>query len=147
MTVWCVWDRDAQILAVAAETPLRRERRDGCLVISNVSDIDRDRLFDSSMLNSAIDAYWTLSTGRAFDGVSKQIVYSEKAQRLSPESSVERERVGVDGPRYQLSDSVSSGHVAVLAAAHYAVASSRVDMAIDMADEISQLMRGSVVTI
>lgn len=147
VTVWCVWDRAAKILAVAAESPLMRERREGCVVISNVTDVDRDRAFDSSMISRAIDHYWTLSTGVAVDGVSRQIVYADKAQRLSPESAVERDRIGVDGPIYQLSDTVTSGHVAVLAAADYAMESGRIDAAIDMADMISRLANGMAVTI
>ncbi len=146
-TLFSLLDSETNILVVSAEGEYRKERRDGCVVITNDKGIPRDRLFADDDIKDAINAFYSLKNGIAVDGKSSRLAFSERAQRANPESSIEKDGIDQSGPRYRIAENITCAQMATLATCLHAMKSSSIESALDMADELTRLLSGEVVTI
>lgn len=146
-SLFSAYDNDARALVVAVQANYRPERRDGCIVLTNLPDIARDSLFTDDDLKSAINAFYALRNGVAADGKSQRLTFAEKAARANPESAIERDGIKTSGPEYRVSPEVTSVQVAALATCLYATRSDTVERTVQFADELSRLMQGHILTI
>ena len=147
-TVFSVYDPETLILVLAAEAEFRTDRREGCaMVITNDARLDRDRLFRADDLPGAIRAYFDLKGGLAADGRSPRLVFSERAQRASPEHAIERDGMDANGPKYRVSESMTCAQVAVLATCAYARIAATGERAVQFTDTLQTLLSGGVVTV
>ncbi len=146
-TLFSLLDSETNILVVSAEGGYRKERRDGCVVITNDKGISRDRLFADDDIKAAINAFYSLKNGIAEDGRSSRLTFSERVQRANPESSIEKDGIDQSGPRYRIAENITCAQMATLATCLHAMKSSSIESALDMADELTKLLSGEVVTI
>lgn len=150
-TLFSAYDQESRVLVVSVEAAYRSERREGCMVITNDLNIERDGLFSEGELQQAIMEFFTLQGGIASDGKSKRLVFSDKAARANPAQSIEKDGMDANGQRYRILDSITNAQMAALATCWYAA--SRVSVIanmLDMADkliDIELLNRGGILTI
>lgn len=114
------YDLDLRILSVQVSTPLKVERRQGCVVIANQSNLDRDLMFKEDLLAAALQNYYAIKNGVATDGKSPRFVLSEKLGRADPALAVEKDDLDVSGQKYRINGSVSNLQMAVIATCWYA---------------------------
>jgi hypothetical protein len=146
-SLFSVYDPDARVLAVGAEADYRIERREGCIVLTNVPDIVRDALFTDDDLMPAIAAFYSLKAGVAADGKSSRLVFGDRAARANPEQSIERDGFDVNGPKYRVSDGITCSQIAALATCLHATSCDTVERVVDFAEELRVLLSGGIVTI
>lgn len=150
-TLFSAYDADSRVLVVSIEADYRSERREGCMVITNDPNIERDGLFSESELQQSINSFFSMSGGVASDGKSGRLVFSDKAARANPAQSIEKDGMDKTGQRYRISESISSAQIAALATCWYADSRiANIDKVIHMADrliEIELLNRGVIFTI
>jgi len=146
-TVLSAYDLDRKILVVHAETDYRDERVEGCAVITNIQELDRDRLFSADEFKDSIHAFDTLRNGVASDGVSSRLVFGERAKRADPNAVVEQDGISESGIKFRVSPEATNAHVAVLAACWYAVQCDAIGRTVDYFDDLNELLQGQVVTI
>lgn len=148
-TLFAGYDPQTRILSLAAETDFRRERRAGCVVLTNDPDTPRDGWFDErGDLGRAIAAYYQLKLGMADDGKSTRLVFNERAQRANPEQAIERD--GIDptgGAKYRVADGATCGQMASLAVCLYVIKADTVERTVAMADRLKVLTSGGILTI
>lgn len=145
-TVLGALDEDTGILVVAAVAD-RLPRRDGCVLIETDNRADRDSLFEHSSLKEAITAYYDLKGSVAEDGRSALLRFTDRAMRAEPASVIEVDGVDIDGPAYRISPLAGNVQIGALALCWYAHKVGAVNDAANMADELSQLLRGQVWTV
>ena len=150
-TLFSAYDQDAQVLVISVETDYRRERREGCMVITNDTNIERDGLFSEAELQQAIAAFFTLQGGIASDGKAGRLVFADKAARANPAQSIEKDGMDSNGQRFRISESISSAQIAALATCWYAASRiGTLDKVLNMAEkliEIELFNRGAIFTI
>lgn len=146
-SLFSAFDSDTKVLIVSAEAEYRPSRRDGCIVLTNDHDIDRDSLFSDSYLRESIGAYFTLKSGYAADGKSSRLAFSDRAARSNPEQSIEKDGIDSGGPRFRISEGVTCGQIAALATCLYAIRSDTVERTVKMAESFRFLTRGGILTI
>jgi hypothetical protein len=150
-TLFSAYDADSQILVVSVEAEFRRDRREGCMVITNNQDLERDGLFTEDDLKDAIDAFFFMQGGVAIDGKSNRLQFSDRAQRANPGSKIEKDGIDASGQKYRISEDISCAQVAALATCWYANArAGAVNKVLDMAREILDIERlhhGGILTI
>lgn len=150
-TVFSAYNTDSRILVISVESDYRKDRRDGCMVITNDTGIQRDAMFTEDNLQEAIESFFLLQGGVADDGVSQRLVFGEKAARANPAQAIEKDGMDTSGQRYRISENITSAQIAALAACWYA--DRRVQTIEDvftMADrlrEVDAIMGGAVFTI
>lgn len=135
-TIFSAYDEDADVLVIGAEADYRRERRDGCIVLSNDKSIQWDDWFGPDEMQAGINAFFELKHGLAADAKSPRIVFSDRAIRANPEQSIERDGFDETGPRYRVSDGVTCAQVAVLATCIYALKVRAINDSMDMMTEL-----------
>ena len=151
-SLFSAFDESTGILAVSVEAAYRRERREGCLVLTNDKTIDeRDSLLNESKLADSIAAFFALESGLAVDGKSPRLVFAERAQRANPKQAIEKDGVDENGVRYRISDAITNAQVACLVTALYAfktggMASKVADMAQQL-DIAIRLAEGRIFTV
>ncbi|MCY1521711.1 hypothetical protein D9M68_565360 [compost metagenome] len=145
-SVFAALDEDTGILVIAAAVD-RVPRREGCVLISNELRADRDSLFQDADLKRAIGAYFTVKGRVAGDGRSACLRFSERAARADPSSAIESDGVDMSGPMYRVAPEASNMQVAALAVCAYAERSGAISDAMDMADELLELLSGQAITI
>jgi len=146
-SLFSAYDPDTRILVIGAEADYRTERRDGCIVLTNVPDLPRDKLFTDTDLLPAIAAFHALKNGLAADGKASRLEFAARAARTNPEQSIERDGIDVNGPKYRVSPAVTCGQIAALATCLYAVKSDAIQNTVEMADTMRRLLAGNIVTI
>lgn len=150
-TLFSAYNPDSQILVVSVEAEYRRERRDGCMVITNDMNIERDGMFTEENLQASINAYFSMLGSVAVDGKSSRLVFSDKAARSNPAQSIEKDGMDSHGQRYRISESITSSQIAALATCWYAASkASTIDTMLNMADKLLDLdilSRGGILTI
>jgi len=146
-SLFSAYDPDAQVLVIGAQADYRRERRDGCIVLTNVPELPRDKLFTDVDLLPAITAFHALKNGLAADGKASRLEFAARAARANPEQSIERDGIDVNGPRYRISPTVTCAQIAALATCLYAVKSDTVARTVEMAESLRRLLSGGIVTI
>ncbi|SFK63433.1 hypothetical protein SAMN05216302_101117 [Nitrosomonas aestuarii] len=146
-SLFSMLDTDTSVLAISVQADYRAARRDDCLVITNDTGIERDRLFGDDDIKEAIKSFYMLKAGVANDGASPRLTFSERAARANPESSIEKDGIDVSGPRFRVSESVTCGQMAALATCLYATKSDAIERSVEMADEIATFMNGGIITI
>ena len=149
-TLFSAYDEDAQVLVVSVVADHRRDRRQGCMVITNDLNIERDGLFSESDFSTAITAFFSLKDGAASDGNSARLVFLDKAATSNPAQSIEKDGMDTHGPKYRLQD-ISNAQVAALATCWYAASkASTIGKMLDMADkllDLDLLSKGEIITI
>ncbi|ALK30854.1 hypothetical protein [Burkholderia plantarii] len=146
-SLFSAYDADARVLVVGAEADYRTERRDHCIVLTNIPDLPRDSLFVEEDLSAAIGAFYALKAGVAADGKSSRLVFAKRAARANPEQSIEQDGIEASGPRYRISAAITCAQVAALATCQYALRSETVERAVELADHFRRLALGGIVTI
>jgi hypothetical protein len=150
-TLFSAYDEDSQVLVVSVEADYRTQRRDGCMIITNNTDIDRDGLFTEDDLKDAINAFYGLHSGVANDGQSSRLVFSDKAARANPGNSIEKDGIDSSGQKFRISESITCAQIAALATCWYAHSRvGTVNKMLNMADELlafEQLHHGVIFTI
>lgn len=146
-SLFSAYDPQSRVLVVSAEAPYRADRREGCTVLTNVPDIARDKLFTDADLLPAIDAFHALKNGVASDGKSPCLVFSERANRANPATSIEQDGIEISGPKYRISAGVTCAQMAALATCLYAVRSDTVERTVQMAETLRHLLHGNILTI
>lgn len=119
-SLFAAYDESNKVLVISLEASHRRSRRDGCAVITNDKEIDRDSLFTDENLKDSIHSFFTLNQGVAIDGKSSRLVFSDKAARANPAQSIEKDSVDSSGQKFRVSETISCAQVAALAACWYA---------------------------
>lgn len=139
-TVFAAYDSETRVLVVSVEAGYRAARRDGCIVISNDTTVERDSLFDESMMRDAILSFFALQAGVSADGKSSRLLFSEKAARSNPINSIEKDGMDANGQKYRVSEAITCAQVAVLTACRYAHSKAGpVDQMLGMADAINEI--------
>lgn len=146
-SLFSAYDPDTKVLVVGAEVDYRRDRRDGCFVITNETDISRDSLFTDEDLRASIAAFYLLKSGFAADGKTVRVAFAERAKRASPESVIEKDGLDESGPKFRIAEGVTCGQIAALATCLYATKSATVDRVVQMADAFKFLAHGRILTI
>ncbi|MCK9394215.1 MAG: hypothetical protein M0Q44_01325 [Methylobacter sp.] len=138
-TLFSAYAEDAQVLTIVTSTAHRRDRRDGCMVITNDLNIERDGLFSEDDFSAAIAAFFSLKDGAALDGKSSRLIFSDKVAAANPSSSIEKDGMDTHGPKYRLQE-ITNAQVAVLATCWYAASkATTVETMLDMADKLLAL--------
>lgn len=141
-TLFSAYDDDSSILVISVEADYRRERREGCMVITNDPDIERDLLVSEDNLRDAIEAYFSLAQGVALDGKSSKLAFMDKAQRANPANSIEKDGMDSSGQKYRISENISCAQIAALATCWYFSSRfSTVQKMLNMADDILNMER------
>lgn len=146
-SLFSAYDTDSRVLVVGAEADYRTERRDGCIVLTNVPDITRDSLFTDADLAQAISAFYSMKGGVAADGKSQRLAFADRATRANPENSIERDGIEASGPKYRIAEGVTCGQIAALATCLYAMRSDTVERTVKMAESFRHLAMGGILTI
>lgn len=146
-SLYSAYDPASKVLVVGAEGEYRRERREGCIVITNEPDIPRDKLFTEDDLAAAINAYYALKQGVAADNKSARIVFADRAVRANPDQSIEKDGISENGQKFRLSEGISCAQIAALATCAYAIKSETVDRAIAMSRRFRDLSFGRIISI
>jgi hypothetical protein len=137
-SLFSAYDEDSQVLVVSVEAEYRRQRRDGCLVITNDTDIERDSMFTEEDLKDAINAYFSLHAGVAIDGKSSKLVFADKAARANPANSIEKDGMDSSGQKFRISENITCAQIAALATCwHAASRSGTVNKMLEMIDDIN----------
>ena len=136
-TVFSSYNPASKVLVVALVTDYRTAREDGCLVITNVTDIDRDLLFPSDKLLDALQAYYRLVNGVAADGKSSRLDFTMRARNANPVGVAQLKELDPTGPKYQLSADMTNAQVAVLVTCWHCVGSDTIDDTLDALDELT----------
>jgi len=149
-TLFSAYAKEAQVLTVVVSGEHRRDRREGCIVITNDLNIERDSLFLESEFSSAISAYFSLKDGAAQDGKSARLIFSDKAAATNPNQAIEKDGMDTSGPKYRMQE-ITNAQVAVLATCWYAASTaSTINTVLDFADKLLDLdilSRGGILTI
>lgn len=145
-TVFAALDEEAGILVIAATTD-EQPRREGCLLIATDTRQERDALFQFSDLLAAITAYHTLLGGKAEDGISAALTFSEKARRADPGSAIEVDGIDVSGPIYRVAPEASNAQIGTLALCLQARKHAVSEDVVEMADVLKNVLHGRAVTI
>ena len=146
-TLFSMYEQETGVLYVVAEDDYHKVRRDGYIVLTNVPDIDRDTLFIDANLRDAIVAFYSLKVGVAADGKSSRLVFAARAGRANPESSIERDGIDANGPKYRVDQDITCAQMAALATCLYASRASTIDRTVEMAEALRRLLAGEIVTI
>ncbi|QFY42985.1 hypothetical protein F6R98_10465 [Candidatus Methylospira mobilis] len=150
-TLFSAYNTHTGVLAISVEADYRKDRREGCVVITNDKTVDRDALFSDDHLHDAIAAFFLLQAGMASDNKSPRLVFSEKTQRVNPSNAIEKDGMDASGPRYRISESITCAQMAALATAWYASCrADSVEGALEMFDKVNalnDLLSGKIVSI
>ena len=147
VTLFSALDEDTGILTFAVIGSVQKGRRQDCVVISNVSGVERDMAFDDTLIRDAIDAWQAMKNDRLEDG-SPRMIFTERARRADPSSMIEPDGMNERGRQYRLAEHVGNEAVAALATCLWAGGSNSranvLDTASSMADD---LISGRAVTV
>lgn len=139
-TVLSVYDA-AERLAVGSIKNYEKERRPGCVVITNDTTLERDLFFTEEMLLEAIQAYFTLRNGIAADK-GNRLVIGPANNRASPEGAVQPLEVTPAGRKYQVNPDISNAQMALIATCYFAVNAVAIAKTVEDADEITKMVKG-----
>lgn len=151
-TLFSACDPDTGIVAISVEAEYRRERRNGCLVLTNDMTLDhRDSVFDEEKLYESIEALFLMQSGLATDGKSPRLVFSERAARANPASAIEKDGVDANGQKYRVMDGITNTQVACLATVWYAYrmagTANKVSSMVESMNAVFSLADGYILTI
>jgi CRISPR/Cas system-associated protein Csx1 len=148
-TLFCAYAPDTHILVVSVESAYRAERHATCTIVSNNDSGLRDVGFDEGKLADAISAFYALQGGIAADGVSSRLVFDERGKRCNPAGSIDKDGINERGQKYRVSESITNGQMATLAACWYAIHHvSRNERLLNAAERFKNaLMAGDILTL
>lgn len=136
-TLYSAYNQESKVLVVSVEAGYRTERRDGCTIIANDPQIDRDKLFTEEDLQDAIVAFFMLQGGVAGDNVSPRLVFDDKAARSNPAHAIEKDGIDASGQRFRINANITSAQVAALATCwHVSKKLDVIDNVLTMADRL-----------
>lgn len=132
------YEQDTHILTVVAESAYNKQRRDGCILISNDKKSDYDSLFSEAQFARAIDDFFTLLNGVAADGRSSRILFHEKITRANPKTAIEKDGYSENGQKFRIDDKITNLQMAVLATCYYANScADAIENALTMFDQLN----------
>ena len=147
ITLFSALDESTGLLTIAAISALHKDRRAGCLVISNVRGLERDMAFTDEQIREAIDA-WQAIRHDTVDGGASRLIYTERARRADPSSMIEPDGLDERGRKYRLAEHVGNEAVATLATCLWVSRSvSRADVLDTAADLAGALLSGQAISI
>lgn len=146
-SLFSAYDPDSRVLIIGAEADYRAARRDGCIVLTNDPDIDRDALFKEDDLRPAIEAFYAFKAGVAADGKSPRVAFSERAVRANPEQIIEKDGMDSSGSKYRISEGATCGQMAALATFLHASKSASIERSVKLAEAFRVLGHGGILTI
>lgn len=128
-SVLALYDPENQILAISRETEHTGETRPDCQIVSNDRGLG-GRYFAEPNFMGAIISFNALKRGKAADGKSPKLVFSDRAR------SIDTDNFNENGSRYRLTLDTTNGHVAVLGACWYVTGLSREQDGIDFRESL-----------
>lgn len=150
-SLFSAYDEKELILTVSIELEYRRERREGCMVITNDPDIDRDTLFTEDDIKPAIEAYYAMAQGMSMDGKSSKLIYHNRAQRANPEQAIDKDGIDSNGQKFRIKEDITCAQIAALATCWYFQSRfGTVQKMLNMADslwDLERLTSGMIITI
>ena len=147
VTLFSALDESTGLLTIAAISAFHKDRRAGCLVISNVRGLERDMAFTDEQIREAIDA-WQAIRHDTVDGGASRLIYTERARRADPSSVIEPDGLDERGRKYRLAEHVANEAVATLATCLWASrAESRTDVLDTVSDLAGALLSGQAISI
>ena len=146
-TVFAGYDEETRVLVIGAKVKFRAERRAGCMVVTNDTNIVRDEVFSEDHLRAAIAAFYTLRNGVAADGGSTRLTFADRAMSANPESAIEKDGVTETGVKFRISEGVTNAQMAVLAACLHATRSDVIERTVSFAEQLARLSSGGIMTI
>jgi len=147
VTLFSALDESTGLLTIAAISPLHKDRRAGCLVISNVHGLECDILFTDKQIRESIDAWQSLRHD-TINGNASRLIYTERARRADPSSMIELDGLDERGRKYRLAEHVGNEAVATLATCLWASrAETRGGVLDTVSDLADALLSGQAITI
>lgn len=145
-SLFAAYDEHTRILVMGALGEYRPQRREGCLVITNMGENERDAFFSEAQLSDAIRAFYLLRSSQAADNKSPRLIFNDRAMRAHPESVIERDGMDERGTKYRIAEGITNAQIAALAICHYAVRSDTVQSTVHFAHELQQLTAGTILS-
>lgn len=145
-TLFSAYDPASRVLVIAREAAYREQRREGCVVLTNIDGIACDSRVSEDDLRESISAYYALRNGVAADGRGSRLVFDPAVMRASPESVIERDGIGDNGHKYRVADGITSLQMAALATCRHALRGDTVERAVSLAKRFEKLALGEILT-
>lgn len=145
-TVFSAYDPTSRVLVIAREVAYREDRREGCVVLTNVDGIPTDSRVRDDDMRDCILAYYALRNGVAADGKGSRLVLDRSVMRANPEAVIERDGIDERGPKYRVADTITSAQMAVLATCRHAAKSDAVSSVVSMAKRFERLALGEILS-
>jgi hypothetical protein len=137
------YDTESRILSIQVDTDFRKDRREGCVLITNQGDIERDVLFTQEELSEAIECFFAMTSGISNDGKSQRLVFADKVARARP-STIEKGELNESGQKYRIDETISNLQIAALATCWYADSKAEViNAAVDYTRQMNKLWQAS----
>lgn len=147
MTLFSALDAETGMLTIAAFSALHKDRRDGCLVISNVRGLECDMTFKDDQIRESIDA-WQALRHDTIDGGAPRLIFTERARRADPSLMIEPDGIDERGRRYRLAETTGNEAVAALATCLWAYRSGARADVMDAASSLAHdLISGRAITV
>lgn len=147
ITLFSALDAETGVLTIAASGRLLKTRRQDCIVISNLRDLECDFVFTDAMIREAIDA-WNIIRSDTVDSGHSRLVFADRVRAANPASMIEAHGLDERGRQYRLAENVGNESVAVLATCLWTLKANTRESVLDTADFlVANLMRGQAVTV
>lgn len=146
VTVLAGYDEQSGVLIISRVVSTIARFKSSMLICNDVKS-DRDSIFGDEQLKSAITGYFHLKGEVASDGASGCLRFSDEAAIADPVSTIENDGLDISGPKYRISPTATNAHIAALAICGYVVRYGSVNDAVEMADDMFNLLSGAAVTI
>ncbi len=128
----CFYDKQTDVLVLNGARSFTDTRPEGFALITNLEVQTRDFLFTNEMLREAIRDFFTRFG-------QDMIHIDDSIARFSPQNEIQLNAIDERGPKYELSQGIGNGQVAVLAAIAFVSGQSAVNDAVNAMDEFAQL--------
>lgn len=147
-SLFSAYDQESKVLVIGAEGKYQEDRRDDCIVITNIAHISRDWLFREDDFMSSIKAFFALKAGVAADKQSARLAFTDRAVRANPDQAIEQDGIDASGPKYRVADGITSTQVAALATCLYAMRADSIERSVKMAESLQKVLAsGQIITI
>ena len=134
----------SQILTIVKIAPYRRERAPGCLVVTNVRDIERDEYFPAEKLPEAVSAYFEVASGVSSDGRDSRLQVLTAAANANPAGAVQIKQLDESGPKYELLRELRNEQVAVMVACWHVVRADVIEDSIGWLEDLADYQESRV---
>jgi len=146
VTLYGLYAPDRDILMISRLTAFEPSRKnDSYTLITNKKGHAHDYFFSDQLIMNGVEAFYDRQNSKTQKG-GVALKIDPVVATANPISVIERDSLDANGWKYRLSD-LTNSHVAVLATCLYVSNVADISQTLDMADDLSNLMAGHVVTI